>query len=127
MIDLSIEKYNFEDDDSRPTTKAPEVRPQLLRTAQQGVEHPHQGRVHRTPNCLQTHRTTQWRHQFLRSHQYHPQYAAPYRGIGIPISDDRKDKINVDFIHKEIRVLNFESLLNTAASLKKEREENYRG
>lgn len=45
-----------------------------------------------------------------------------YPDVGIPISDERKDKINKDFINREIRVLNFESLLNTAASLKKERD-----
>ena len=47
--------------------------------------------------------------------------------LGIPLSDERKDKINKDFMNREVRVLNFECLLNTAASLKKERDENYRG
>ena len=30
-------------------------------------------------------------------------------------------------MNKEIRVLNFDTLLNTAAMIKKERDENYRG
>jgi len=46
---------------------------------------------------------------------------------GLPISEERKDKINKDFMNKEVRVLNFDTLLNTAAMLKKERDENYRG
>jgi len=33
----------------------------------------------------------------------------------------------MDFMNKEVRTLNYECLLNTAAMLKKERDENYRG
>ena len=43
------------------------------------------------------------------------------------ISEDRKDKINKEFMAKEVRILTFECLLNTAAMLKKEKDENYRG
>ena len=41
--------------------------------------------------------------------------------MGIPISEDRKDKINKDIANKEIRVLDFNVLVNHAAMLKKER------
>ena len=47
--------------------------------------------------------------------------------LGLTVSDERKDKINKDINNKEIRILNFQVLLNTTASLKKEKEENYRG
>ena len=47
--------------------------------------------------------------------------------LGLTVSEERKDKINKDINNKEIRILNFQVLLNTTASLKKEKEENYRG
>jgi hypothetical protein len=47
--------------------------------------------------------------------------------LGVPVSEERKDKVNKDIFNKEVRILDFTVLLNTAASLKKEKEENYRG
>jgi hypothetical protein len=47
--------------------------------------------------------------------------------MGIPISEERKDKINKEIANKEIRILDFTVLVNHAAALKKEREENHRG
>lgn len=38
--------------------------------------------------------------------------------------DDRKDQINKEIAHKEIRVLDMNVLLNYAAQIKKEREDN---
>lgn len=47
--------------------------------------------------------------------------------LGVPVSEERKDRINKDIFNKEVRILDFTVLLNTAAMLKKEKEENYRG
>lgn len=51
----------------------------------------------------------------------------PHPDLGVPISDERKDRINKELLNKEVRVLDFTVLLNNAAMLKKEKEENYRG
>jgi hypothetical protein len=51
----------------------------------------------------------------------------PNSDLGVPISDERKDRINKELLNKEVRVLDFTVLLNNAAMLKKEKEENYRG
>jgi hypothetical protein len=51
----------------------------------------------------------------------------PNLDLGVPISDERKDRINKELLNKEVRVLDFTVLLNNAAMLKKEKEENYRG
>ena len=47
-------------------------------------------------------------------------------GIGINVSEKKKDAINKDLANKEIRVLDLHVTLNIAAQLKKEREENNR-
>lgn len=41
--------------------------------------------------------------------------------MGIPVSDERKDKINKEIANKEIRILDQTVLINYAAALKKER------
>ena len=48
----------------------------------------------------------------------------PLRPLGIigAVSDERKDRINKDFMNKEIRTLTFECLLNNAAMIKKEKD-----
>ena len=47
--------------------------------------------------------------------------------MGIPVSEERKDKINQEIAQKEIRTLDWPTLLQFMAQLKKEREENSRG
>jgi hypothetical protein len=46
----------------------------------------------------------------------------PHSDLGVPISDERKDRINKELLNKEVRVLDFTVLLNNAAMLKKEKE-----
>ena len=43
----------------------------------------------------------------------------------VPISDERKDKINQEIAQKEIRTLDWHTLLQFFAQLKREKEENY--
>jgi hypothetical protein len=83
--------------------------------------HPDQKRILRTADGLQEDRPAQRRHQLLRHGQHHPQYPSPYPDLGIPVSEDRKDKVNKDIFNKEVRILDFTVLLNTAAALKKEK------
>ena len=45
----------------------------------------------------------------------------------VPISDERKDKINQEIAQKEIRTLDWHTLLQFFAQLKREKEENFRG
>ena len=47
--------------------------------------------------------------------------------LGIPVSEKRKDAINKDIANKEIRILDLPVLLNTAASLKREKEDDNKG
>lgn len=39
--------------------------------------------------------------------------------MSIPVSEERKDQINKEIAHKEIRVIDFTVLLNFMAQLKK--------
>ena len=47
--------------------------------------------------------------------------------IGLTIDQDKKDEINKEIATKEIRVLDINVLLNQAAALKKEKEQNNYG
>lgn len=53
-----------------------------------------------------------------------PSFEVPptHSDLGVPISDERKDRINKELLNKEVRVLDFTVLLNNAAMLKKEKE-----
>ena len=89
--------------------------------------HPNKERILLVADGLQEDRPAQRRNQFLRYDQHHPQYPFDEADLGVPVSEERKDKINKDIFNKEVRILDFTVLLNTAAALKKEKEENYRG
>lgn len=91
------------------------------------MEHSDQKRVQRVADGLQEDRAAQRRNQFLRFDQHSQKYRHLHSDLGIHISEERKDRINKDINIKEIRILDFTVLLNTASTLKKERDENSRG
>ena len=49
------------------------------------------------------------------------------KGIGLTVSQEKKDQINRQIANKEIRILDINIVLNQAAALKKERDDNGRG
>ena len=89
------------------------------------LSHPY--RLQRTPDPFQKNLTAPLRYKLLRHDQHHQKYLSLYVGLGIDISEERKDKINQEIAHKEIRVLDFTTLLNFTAQLKKEKDDINRG
>ena len=53
-------------------------------------------------------------------------YFCKYVAVIFDFKDDRKDQINKEIAQKETRILDMNVLLNYAAQIKKEREDNNR-